>query len=198
VLDPDAAVGETITGTIMTIDAEDNQFILATGMADTQVCVDEETSITLVTLDDEGSETAEVGLGDLAAELDAGAELEAEVFGAEGTDGCFEAESVRAELDETSNEAPVADAGEDRTVTVGDTVTLNGNGADNDGDSLTYSWSFAALPDDSEATLTNADMPSASFTTDVAGDYVVELVVNDGTEDSTPDQVTITAEAATQ
>ncbi|HZX22636.1 MAG TPA: DUF4382 domain-containing protein [Woeseiaceae bacterium] len=194
VLDPEAAVGETITGIIQSVDTDAGQFILTTAeTGDRQVCVDDDTTITLVTLTDEGSESAEVGLGDLESGL------EAEVFGAEGVDGCFEAESVRAEVDETVNTAPVADAGADQTVTAGDTVNLDGSASfDDDGDTLTYSWAFVSVPEGSEASLTNADTVGATFTADLAGEYVVELVVNDGTEDSAPDQVTITAEAAAE
>ncbi len=97
VLDPQAAVGETIAGTIQSVDTEAGQFILTTAeTGDRQVCVDDDTNIILVTLTDEGSESAEAGLGDLESGL------AAEVFGAEGVDGCFEAESVRAEVDETT------------------------------------------------------------------------------------------------
>src|SRR6056297_1170454 len=194
VLDPEAAVGETITGIIQSVDTDAGQFILTTAeTGDRQVCVDDDTTITLVTLTDEGSESAEVGLGDLESGL------EAEVFGAEGVDGCFEAESVRAEVDETTNTAPVADAGADQTVTAGDTVNLDGSASfDDDGDTLTYSWAFVSVPEGSEASLTNADTVGATFTADLVGDYVVELVVNDGTEDSAADQVTITAEAAAE
>lgn len=191
VLDPDAAFGETITGTIQSVDAEAGQFILTTAeTGDRQVCVDEETSITLVTLTDEGTETAEVGLGDLEAGL------EAEVFGAEGTDGCFEAETVRAEDDQRTpdtNSPPVADAGPDDSVAVGAAYMLDGTGSsDPDGDALTYSWSLQ-VPEGSTASLDDATLVDPSFTPDVAGDYIAELVVNDGTEDSTPDSVTITA-----
>lgn len=194
VLNPEAAVGETITGTIQSVDTEAGQFILTTAeTGDRQVCVDDDTTITLVTLTDEGSESAEAELGDLEGGL------EAEVFGAEGVDGCFEAESVRAEVDETTNTAPVADAGADQTVTAGDTVNLDGSASfDDDGDTLSYSWAFVSVPEGSEASLTNADTAGATFTADLAGEYVVELVVNDGTEDSAADQVTITAEAAAE
>ncbi|WP_405228154.1 DUF4382 domain-containing protein [Lentisalinibacter sediminis] len=191
VLDPDAAVGETITGIIQSVDTEADQFILTTAeTGDRQVCVDDDTTITLVTLTDEGSESAEAGLGDLEAGLDA------EVFGAEGTDGCFEAETVRAEDDQrtpSTNTPPIADAGPDDSVAVGVAYMLDGTGSsDPDGDMLTYSWSLQ-VPEGSAASLDDATLADPSFTPDVAGDYIAELVVNDGTEDSAPDSVTITA-----
>jgi len=192
VLDPDAAFGETIMGTIQSVDATAGRFILTTAeTGDRQVCVDEETTITLVTLTDEGTETAEVGLGDLEAGL------EAEVFGAESTDGCFEAESVRAEDDQrtpSTNSPPVADAGPDDSVTVGVAYMLDGTGSsDPDGDDLTYSWSLQVPEGSTQASLDDATLSNPAFTPDVAGDYIAELVVNDGTEDSAPDSVTITA-----
>jgi hypothetical protein len=78
------------------------------------------------------------------------------------------------------NDAPVARAGQDREVFVGDLVTLDGSSsADVDADSLNFSWTF-----------TSAENPT--FTPDVAGSYEVQLIVNDGEFDSPPDQVVIT------
>ncbi len=97
------------------------------------------------------------------------------------------------------NEAPEADAGPEQTVEwTGGVVDLDGTGSsDDDGDPLTYSWTFEDRPAGSTASLTGADSDSPSFTPDLLGDYVVELVVNDGLVDSDPDQVTITVEDKT-
>lgn len=92
------------------------------------------------------------------------------------------------------NKAPVAFAGHDRFVTVGDTVVLDGSGSsDPDGDSLTYKWTLSK-PDGSTVTLASAVSPS--FIADAAGDYMAQLVVNDGQIDSAPDTVTVVAQAA--
>ena len=92
------------------------------------------------------------------------------------------------------NTAPTADAGEDQTVNVGVAVSLDGSGSsDADGDTLTFSWSFQLLPSGSNASLTNETAIDPSFTADVAGQYVVQLEVNDGSETSSPASVTITA-----
>lgn len=92
-----------------------------------------------------------------------------------------------------SNSAPVADAGPDQSVTTGTEVTLDGSGSsDADGDSLSYAWTLTA-PNGSASVLFNATTVSPSFTIDVDGDYVVWLVVNDGSEVSIADTVTITA-----
>src|SRR5690606_32002759 len=91
----------------------------------------------------------------------------------------------------TANTPPAADAGLDRTATIGETVELDGSGStDIDGDSLTYAWTLAA-PSGSAATLSNATAVRPTFTIDVPGAYVATLVVNDGTADSEPDSVTI-------
>jgi hypothetical protein len=92
----------------------------------------------------------------------------------------------------TQNQTPVADAGPDQTVSVGDTVTLDGSGSgDVDGDPLNFSWSFMSIPATSTATLDTTNPVYPFFGVDVAGTYVVQLVVNDGIVDSAPDTVRI-------
>ncbi len=77
---------------------------------------------------------------------------------------------------------------------IGDTITLNGSkSSDQDNDTLSYSWSFKSKPNGSNATIENADQAQASFTPDVAGNYEVQLVVNDSKEDSDVAVVTIKA-----
>ncbi len=90
------------------------------------------------------------------------------------------------------NTPPVADAGSDQTVDVGQTVTLNGSGSsDADGDSLTFSWEFIVAPGGSAAALSDPTAVMPTFVADVPGDFVIALVVNDGTVDSPPDDVVI-------
>ena len=93
-----------------------------------------------------------------------------------------------------TNQAPVADAGMDRTVTKGMTVTVDGsNSSDMDAaDMLTYTWSLDASPMGSSATLGSTSGSSTMLTPDVAGDYDVKLTVDDGTDTDTA-TVTITA-----
>jgi hypothetical protein len=92
------------------------------------------------------------------------------------------------------NDAPTADAGDDQSLATGETATLSGAGStDVDGDSLSYLWSLVAKPVGSAAQLVGATSETPSLTLDVAGEYVVELVVNDGSTDSAPDSLTITA-----
>lgn len=106
------------------------------------------------------------------------------------------ADTVRI-LVEAANSAPVADAGDDRDTVTGELVRLNGGDSrDADGDMLSYTWSFVSRPDGANAELVDADTVSPDFTPGVAGDYVVQLVVNDGAVDSEPDTAVITAAQA--
>jgi hypothetical protein len=91
---------------------------------------------------------------------------------------------------------PVANAGPDQGVEVGEVVTLDGSGSsDATGDTLTYAWTLTSVPESSTATLTGATTVNPTFTADLTGEYVASLVVNDGTNNSAADTVTITATA---
>jgi hypothetical protein len=91
-----------------------------------------------------------------------------------------------------ANRAPIANAGADQSVAVGDTVLLNGSGSsDADGDPLTHQWSFLSRPAGSSATLLAATTAAPSFLADRAGNYVVQLIVRDGTLNSAPDTVLV-------
>jgi CubicO group peptidase (beta-lactamase class C family) len=92
------------------------------------------------------------------------------------------------------NLPPVANAGVDRGVITGQEVTLDGTASsDEDGVPLSYAWSFTAVPAGSSVTLIDASTSLPTFTPDVDGSYFLELVVNDGTVNSTPASVTISA-----
>jgi len=89
------------------------------------------------------------------------------------------------------NQAPTADAGSDRTVQLGTVVTLDGSGSsDPNNDTLTYKWSQLSGPQITSAS--NIYTAKPSFTANYTGTYVIQLIVNDGKVDSTPDTVTIT------
>ncbi len=97
----------------------------------------------------------------------------------------------------TANSAPVANAGADRNVATGSLVTLDaGASSDADGDSLTYSWSLINAPDGSGAELSDPDNAQPTFTPDLDGDYVIQLIVHDDAAGSSPDTVTVTASTA--
>ena len=92
------------------------------------------------------------------------------------------------------NKSPLANAGADQTAHPGSLVTLDGSGS-TDPDlnyPLTYAWTLKQKPANSAAALIGADTATPSFTPDVMGDYVAELVVTDAEDwPSLPDAVKI-------
>ncbi|MGE5841729.1 MAG: PKD domain-containing protein [Deltaproteobacteria bacterium] len=94
----------------------------------------------------------------------------------------------------SDNVAPVALAGYNQVVLVGDTVNLDGSGSyDADSDPITYTWSITSQPSGSTTQLMGANMVDPSFVSDVQGLYTLSLVVGDGLEASIPNSVTILA-----
>ena len=85
------------------------------------------------------------------------------------------------------NLQPMADAGDDQTVPVGDLALLDGSGSyDPDNNyPLTYEWQIVSKPEGSTAVLSesfSADDSGASHVfieVDLNGDYVIQLVVTD-------------------
>lgn len=96
----------------------------------------------------------------------------------------------------TLNSQPVADAGPDQRELEGGKTGLYGSRSfDPDGDQLVFKWSITLKPEGSKAKLNKPNAESPTISLDKQGDYVVQLVVNDGTTDSDPDTVTIATEA---
>lgn len=88
------------------------------------------------------------------------------------------------------NVKPVAHAGADQSVYIGQTVSLDGSAStDADGDALTYLWSLTSQPADSTAQLSSSTTAITSIDIDAHGSYQLQLVVNDGLEDSEADTV---------
>jgi len=93
---------------------------------------------------------------------------------------------------EYPNNLPVANAGPNQAVYARKIdgiaeVNLDGSGSyDADGDALTYLWKWSIDGNDYE---TNGVNPTIELP---VGQYTIELVVNDGREDSEPNQVVIT------
>jgi len=108
------------------------------------------------------------------------------------------AESVVTIVASITNSKPVANAGAKQFVAFGpsSTVTLDGTySTDADNDQLTYKW-ILQKPSTSSAVLSSSTSARPTFTAAVAGDYVAQLIVNDGKEDSAPVFVTVVASAA--
>ena len=98
----------------------------------------------------------------------------------------------------TPNSTPIAKAGDDRFILIGDTITLRGEqSSDSDGDSLTFKWYFVSKPSNSNTSIINTNSAIPSFTPDVSGSYVIALAVADGKVESTPDNVAINVYDAT-
>ena len=95
------------------------------------------------------------------------------------------------------NDAPTANAGSNRTVNEGASVTLSGSGTDLEGEALTYSWRLSSGTP--SVTLSNASTRNASFTAPTqlvnSASLVFELTVTDNRGASGSDTVTITVTA---
>lgn len=112
---------------------------------------------------------------------------------------CSDSDSNDDDNSGSENQKPVAEAGNDQEVDVGAEVTLSGDASsDPDGDALTYQWTLTSMPAGSTAVLTAATSVSPTFTADVEGSYVAELVVSDGILSSDVDSVTVVAVSANQ
>ena len=95
---------------------------------------------------------------------------------------------------ERANAVPMADAGQSQSITTGRQVTLDGSlSSDPDGDPLGYSWSILSAPQGSTSTLVASTTAFPDLTPDSQGNYLIQLVVNDGEFDSAPATVQVTA-----
>ncbi len=99
---------------------------------------------------------------------------------------------------------PVAVAGKKRNVRTGRYVSLDGGQSyDPSENRLTYAWTVVSIPTGSSLVilnnsgLGNASTPQPFFLPDVDGVYTFQLIVNNGSANSAPSQVQITASTAT-
>ncbi len=100
--------------------------------------------------------------------------------------------SADAVIVTTANAAPNAAAGPDQTVSVGSTATLDGtSSSDPNNDALAYNWEIVSAPPGTSAEVSDPTAASPTLMIDVAGRYLVHLVVGDGTLMSAPDEVVI-------
>ena len=90
------------------------------------------------------------------------------------------------------NAPPVAHAGHDQTIHLGTTVLLDGTAStDANGHALSYIWSIKSKPSSSASVLSSNNVANPVITPDVEGNYVIQLIVNDGISDSQADEVVI-------
>lgn len=95
---------------------------------------------------------------------------------------------------ESPNQPPVADAGDNHSVSVGTPLVIDGSASfDPDGDPLEFAWRIAERPTGSGAQVFDGDQIESVLIPDRAGVYVVQLVVFDGELFSSPATTTITA-----
>jgi len=97
---------------------------------------------------------------------------------------------------EDATNVPIADAGADQTINLGDTATLSGLGSSDPLGlgALTYAWTLTDEPYDSTlttASITGADSVSPTVVPDVVGDYTIALTVSNTMASSNPDSVII-------
>lgn len=91
------------------------------------------------------------------------------------------------------NQPPVANAGADQAVFTSRTVTLNGSGTDPEGRAITYRWAQTGGP---AVTLSSTTAAKPTFTSPgTAATLTFALVVNDGTQNSVADTVTVAVTA---
>ena len=95
------------------------------------------------------------------------------------------------------NDPPVAEAGSNQSIHVGQIVQLDGSGS-NDVETLTeeliYDWSFDSVPAGSAAVFDLTNPIAPTFVVDLPGGYLVSLVVTDeGGLASDPSQLTVSS-----
>ena len=93
---------------------------------------------------------------------------------------------------EFPNAPPIAHAGINQTVFGGQLVSLNGSqSSDPEGATLVYEWTVISQPGGSAITLSGATTISPTFTPLTIGQYIFQLVVNDGQLYSAPSTVSV-------
>jgi len=89
-----------------------------------------------------------------------------------------------------TNIAPIADAGNEKSITVGETANLNGSASsDPDGTISQYTWTQVSGP--STPTINSSTSAQASVTIQTSGTYVFKLTVKDNDGAIATDEVTV-------
>jgi len=89
------------------------------------------------------------------------------------------------------NSPPIAEAGPNQTVTVGDIVVFNGSGSSDDGGVVNWTWTFSY-----DGNITELYESQPTFRLDREGVYEVTLVVRDGAGNTASDTMNVTVETA--
>jgi hypothetical protein len=111
--------------------------------------------------------------------------------------GLAEIETFTSGGGQGGNQAPIADAGPDATVTAGASVQLDGlDSFDPDGNAIAYAWSQIGGP---AVALFNVNTATPTFTAPAAPTTLTfQLIVNDGQASSAADTVIITVTATAE
>ncbi len=95
-----------------------------------------------------------------------------------------------------ANNAPTADAGNDRTFYLQTALQLDGSSSiSNNSNPLNYQWSIFTKPDGSQSSITDPNIVNPTFIPDIEGTYVIELIVNDGVQDSNGSRISLSVES---
>jgi hypothetical protein len=94
----------------------------------------------------------------------------------------------------TTNQTPLANAGNDKEVVTGSLLSLDGTKSnDPEEDQLFYHWTIVSKPLGSATMLSDTAYSKPVIQPDIAGEYLISLTVSDGINTSTTDEVKITA-----
>lgn len=109
-------------------------------------------------------------------------------------DGTQDSLPVSTSVAAAFNTLPVANPGLPQAVIAGAGVTLSGRLSVNTSNNpLIYAWSLTSKPSNSAAILSGASTPNPTLVTDLAGDYVVQLLVSSDGITSLPANVVVKA-----
>ncbi|UCC30808.1 MAG: IPT/TIG domain-containing protein, partial [Phycisphaerales bacterium] len=112
--------------------------------------------------------------------------------------GGVDTDTVTIHVNDSVNEPPTADAGDDMTVFEHSAFFLNGSGTDPNGDPPSYSWVRVTSLDAGEDATINpptVGMPSVTASVNADRDIVFRLTVSDGRNGMDSDEVTVHVQA---
>lgn len=93
-----------------------------------------------------------------------------------------------------ANQIPIADAGPDQDIYVGEYTGLQGSATDPDGHFISdWLWTVEDFPEGGSWYMSEYDAPDPLFRAEEAGDYLLSLIAFDGLDWSDPDTMTIHA-----